>query len=75
MEEWGKNMKCKVCGIDIDKNWNYCPNCHNKISVNKIKNEKLTIVTFITTFLIFFLILYFICMSLYLLYGCSGFSS
>lgn len=66
-------MKCKVCGVDIDKNWNYCPNCHNKLSANIINGEKLTIITFVTTFIIFLIILYIICMVLPFLYGCSGF--
>ncbi len=40
-------MKCKSCGMDIEKNWNYCPNCSQKIN----KNKKLFIILSIIIFL------------------------
>ena len=36
-------MKCTNCGKEIEKDWNFCPNCKNPISPNA-KNENNNII-------------------------------
>lgn len=35
-----KDMKCSKCGASIQNNWNFCPNCHNKINDDVVNNEE-----------------------------------
>ena len=36
-------MYCKKCSERIEKDWNYCPNCRNRIKRIKINLSKTTV--------------------------------
>ncbi len=37
-------MVCKKCGVKIEKNWEYCPNCRENLLNENIETNKETII-------------------------------